>query len=409
MSENKSENNTQHFFTRLGKFAVIHGMSVCGDTFLNVTLAGSAFLSVDITQARYRVAMSLLITILPFALLAPYISKALAKVSKAQFYIIALGLLLRAVLFFAIAKIYSSSNLSNEGLILSLFLALSVMVISKTHYAVKNSCVALVVDESHDYVSANSRLTLIQAVAGGVGAGLASAIFALFDAKTTLIVGALIYLLTIFFMFKFSFVSNKVGKTNFDLQVEDIKPKTDISVSMTLKYFSNLLAITRFCIGSVMFLCVFKYRSETTSLAIIGGTAVVANFCCTILAPLLMKKYPPKFFVVLHIPFIIVSFFISVFFSGVTSAAIAVGAVAIGNALARNGFDAYVQSQESIDQSSFFTGIEGKLQAFWVCGALFGVLIPLPIRFSFFIMAIVISLVFILFRNNYLLRTKSTY
>jgi hypothetical protein len=397
---NNNSTPQHHFFTRLGKLAMVHGLSVAGDAFLNVTLAGSAFLSVDISQARYRVAMSLLVTILPFALLASVISKTLQKVNKAQFVIIAFGLLSRAALFFAIANLYNGKTITNKNLVLSLVLALGVLIVSKTHYAVKNSSVAVVVNESHKFASANSRLTLVQAVAGGLGVAFASLFFAVFNAKVTLIVGACLYILDVFLVFRFGFITRGI-KRKEKAQIVRKRGINDIDSKLykQLKYFSSLIAISRFCIGLVTFACAFKFRNETMNLAIVGGSAVLVNFLSTVLVPFVMKRMKPQILIVLQIPIIVSGCLLAVFLGGVWAAVAVVICIAVGNSFARNGFDVFVQSLDDFDQSAYFTDIEGKLQFAWVLGALIGVLVPIPLRFTFLILGLVVGFSFLNLRN----------
>src|SRR5713226_2685005 len=51
-----------------------------GDAFVTVALAGTLFFSASVTQARGKVALALIITMAPFALLAPFIGPLLDKV-----------------------------------------------------------------------------------------------------------------------------------------------------------------------------------------------------------------------------------------------------------------------------------------------------------------------------------------
>src|SRR5450432_2920096 len=57
-----------------------------GDAFVAVALAGTLFFSASVTQARGRVALALIITMAPFALLAPFIGPLLDRVRAGRKY-----------------------------------------------------------------------------------------------------------------------------------------------------------------------------------------------------------------------------------------------------------------------------------------------------------------------------------
>ena len=57
-------------FNRLAR---VHAASAAGDVVVAVALAGSLFFSIDPGQARWRVGLYLLLTLAPFAVVAPLI------------------------------------------------------------------------------------------------------------------------------------------------------------------------------------------------------------------------------------------------------------------------------------------------------------------------------------------------
>ncbi|MBJ7381297.1 MAG: hypothetical protein JHC66_01800, partial [Acidimicrobiia bacterium] len=65
-----------------GRLAVAQGASSFGDALLMVSLAGSIFFSQDIYKSRSQVLLYLLLTMAPFAVVAPIIGPALDR-SKA--------------------------------------------------------------------------------------------------------------------------------------------------------------------------------------------------------------------------------------------------------------------------------------------------------------------------------------
>src|SRR5260370_569353 len=66
-----------------------------GDAFVAVSLAGTIFFSTSVDQARGRVVLFLLVTMAPFAVLAPFIGPALDRMQPGARCVAGLGLLRR--------------------------------------------------------------------------------------------------------------------------------------------------------------------------------------------------------------------------------------------------------------------------------------------------------------------------
>src|SRR5438105_3400669 len=69
-------NSAQDGFRRL---ALAHAASIGGDTLIAVALAGSIFFNVNAAEARPKVLLYLLITMVPFAVVAPVMGPALDR------------------------------------------------------------------------------------------------------------------------------------------------------------------------------------------------------------------------------------------------------------------------------------------------------------------------------------------
>src|SRR5260370_21159388 len=69
-----------------------------GDAFVAVALAGSLFFNASVDQARGRAAIALLVTIAPYAILAPLIGPLLDRVRQGNRYVLMGTLLARGLL-----------------------------------------------------------------------------------------------------------------------------------------------------------------------------------------------------------------------------------------------------------------------------------------------------------------------
>src|SRR5215469_699027 len=89
--------------TGLSKLIELTAAGSVGDAFVAVALAGTLFFGVSVSQARSQVALALLVTMAPFAVLAPLIGPMLDKVQQGRRYILAGTLVARGLLCWGMA------------------------------------------------------------------------------------------------------------------------------------------------------------------------------------------------------------------------------------------------------------------------------------------------------------------
>ncbi len=145
-------------------------MNSAGDMLVTLALASTVFFSVPTGEARGRVALYLLVTMAPFALLAPVIGPLLDRIPHGRRAAMAGALLARALLALALAAAVRGGGL---GLYPA---ALGVLVASKAHGVVRSAVVPRLLPRAFSLVKANSRITLAglaaTAAAAPLGAGL---------------------------------------------------------------------------------------------------------------------------------------------------------------------------------------------------------------------------------------------
>jgi hypothetical protein len=161
-----------------------------GDAFVIVALAGTIFFDTSVDQARSKVALFLLVTMAPFAVLAPFIGPALDRVQQGRKYLLAGTLLARGLLCYAMAAAVSNPiNL--------LPAAFGILVLQKAYGVVRASVAPRLLPEQITLVTANARSQLIAVIAATIAAGLAEGIQVIGGAAWVLRVGMVIYLAAI--------------------------------------------------------------------------------------------------------------------------------------------------------------------------------------------------------------------
>src|SRR5262249_39363031 len=86
-----------------GRRTGLTAASSVGDAFVAVALAGTLFFNASVSQARSQVAIALLVTMAPFAVLAPLIGPLLDRVQQGRRFILAGTLLARGALCWGMA------------------------------------------------------------------------------------------------------------------------------------------------------------------------------------------------------------------------------------------------------------------------------------------------------------------
>jgi MFS family permease len=173
--------------TGLGTLIEMTAVSGAADAFVTVALAGSIFFSTSVDQARGRVVLFLIITMAPFAVLAPFIGPALDRIQQGRRFVLAGTMLTRGLLCYAM-----SANVASSVTLLPA--AFGILVLQKAGGVVKASVTPRLLPADLTLVTANARSGLISIIASTVAAGLAAGVQVEGGAAWTLRVGTLIYL-----------------------------------------------------------------------------------------------------------------------------------------------------------------------------------------------------------------------
>ena len=174
---------------RTGLATLIEMTAVSGaaDAFVTIALAGTIFFSTSVDQARGRVVLFLIITMAPFAVLAPFIGPALDRIQQGRRFVLAGTMLARGLLCYAM-----SANVADSVTLLPA--AFGILVLQKAGGVVKASVTPRLLPAEITLVKANARSGLISLAASTVAAVLAAGVQFTGGAAWTLRVGTLIYL-----------------------------------------------------------------------------------------------------------------------------------------------------------------------------------------------------------------------
>jgi hypothetical protein len=157
--------------TGLNKLIELTAASSLADAFVAIALAGTLFFSASVDQARGRVALALVITIAPFAVLAPLIGPMLDKVQQGRRFILAGSLLARGLLCWGMAVAVQHHDAANL-----LPAAFGVLVLQKAFGVTRSAIAPRLLPAEITLVTANARSSLAALIASTVGAAAAAGI-----------------------------------------------------------------------------------------------------------------------------------------------------------------------------------------------------------------------------------------
>jgi MFS family permease len=173
--------------TGLSTLIELTAASGAGDAFVIVALAGTIFFNTSVDEARGKVVLFLVVTMAPFAVLAPFIGPALDRVQQGRKYLLAGTLLARGLLCYAM-----SAAVSNPITLLPA--AFGVLVLQKAYGVVRASVAPRLLPEQITLVTANARSQLIAVIAATIAAGVAEGVQVTGGAAWVLRVGMVVYL-----------------------------------------------------------------------------------------------------------------------------------------------------------------------------------------------------------------------
>ena len=151
----------------LARLIELHAFNAAGDAAVAISLAGTLFFQVPTDQARGQVALFLLLTMLPFAIVAPLIGPVLDRFHRGRRWAIGATMAARAFLCWVLAGAVGGESLA-------LFpAALGVLVASKAYGVTRAAAVPRLMPERLGLVKANSRISLAGITGAAVSAPLA--------------------------------------------------------------------------------------------------------------------------------------------------------------------------------------------------------------------------------------------
>ena len=387
--------NSRLTLSPFGRLARTHAMGAAGDGAVALALAGSIFFSISPSAARTSIALYLLLTIAPFAVVTPLIGPMIDRVRGGRRIMIVATFLGRAVAAVLMALYVDS---------LLLFpLAFALLVLQKTYAVAKSALVPGLVRGHDELVEANSKLALLSTVAGMAGIIMGSLFGLLAGPAFAAALAAVVYLVGMIQ----SLTVPKIVVASEGPEAVEIEEVRGAMIQVS----AIATGLLRLFIGFVTFLLAFEIRGadEGVDLALEGsavgaGTAVLTGrdlmdvvrdppapfwhfgvvaaaaaagaLVGASMAPILRRRLREEYILLgaLLMPFI--GGLTAAIVGGIWGAFFMALGVTVGASAGKLAFDSLVQRDApDANYGRWFARFEARFQLAWVAGAFIPVLI----------------------------------
>lgn len=153
--------------TGLSRLIEVHGLHNAGDAVVAISLAGTLFFQVPSGEARGQVALFLLLTLLPFSVLAPFIGPFLDRFRHGRRWAIGSTMAVRAFLCWALAASIQDASWWQFPA------ALGILIASKAYNVSRSAATPRLLPPQLTLVKVNGRLSLAGLICASIAAPLA--------------------------------------------------------------------------------------------------------------------------------------------------------------------------------------------------------------------------------------------
>lgn len=383
------------------RLARTHALSVAGDALLAIALADSLFFNVDPNDARWKVAAYLILTLAPFAVVAPFLGPAMDRLRGGHRYMIITSVAVRAGLMFAMVRYVQGPLLFP--------LAFSMLVMGKTYAVAKSALVPAIVSDQDELVRSNSRLSVLAGVASATAGVPGVILLRVGGSPAVLSLGVVVFLAAVVFATRIPAVKVASSPPEPDEKAE-LRGAGIVLASSSMGYLRGVG-------GFITLLLAFSLRGgidpgPTAAGVEIGhrvreafgldrldlttggappwhfGIALIGvglgGLVGAVAVPRLRSQFQEERLLAFALFALAALAALASLSTGVVGAFLAGLAVALSGTGGKQSFDAIVQRDApTANLGRSFSRFESRFQLMWVVGALLPVVLPIPARLGY--------------------------
>lgn len=377
------------------RLALTHVLSMAGDTLVTIALAGSLFFSISPHAAQGRVALYLLLTMAPFAVVAPLLGPVLDRSRNGRRTVVVLSLVGRVVVCLLMAGHLHSLLLFPEAFV--------VLVLSKSYLITKAALVPATVGDDRELVRANARLAVLAAVAGFVAAGPGALVLKLsfLGAPWVLRLAAVVFAVG-------AFAGVRLARAPVDRAPAPTATEAAELKSHGILLGATAMAVLRGAVGFLTFLLAFAFRrahAPSWWFGIAVGASLIGTLIGAVLAPRARRLVSEERMLTASLIAVALAAAIGARFGNRDAASALAGVVGFAASSGKLAFDSIVQRDApDAAQGRAFARFETRFQLVWVAAALLPVVVPVPTRVGMIMLAVACggaTIFYVLGRRSY--------
>lgn len=359
--------------TPFHRLARTHAASAMADAMVAASLADSLFFSLPADSARAPVVRYLLITMLPFAVIAPLVGPLVDRLKGGHRFVLLGSTVARALLcYLMIGQI-------RAGGAPFFLLALCVLVSQRAYHIARSALVPTVVSNDGELVEANSKLAIISGVSAFLGVVPAGLLLKVWGPGWSLGLAMITYLVA-------SGLATRIPASRVASGPADSVEKHELR-GAGIVLAGSAMGLLRMCVGFLTLLIAFDFRGgdrRPWEFAVVGAVSVLSQLGGAAVAPRLKEKTTEENILTGSLLVVLVGAFLSLLLGEVLGASILGGCVGFAAASGKLAFDSILQRDApDANRGRSFARFETRFQVSYVLGAFIPVAFHIGARSGF--------------------------
>ena len=352
----------------LAALIATHALSSAGDAMVAVALANTTFFKVSAGEARGKIALYLILTLLPFALLIPVAGPLLDRFPHGRRNVLAITAAGRGLMAWTLAGSLASLSLYPQALV--------ILVLQRAYTVARAAAVIRVRPPSLGLVAANARMNIASLASSGAAAAVGFAVSKSVGTQWDLRICAVLFLVA-------AATALRLPGRIDDTHTPHIEAKAAFSMREAPRAIRRPLVATialRSATGLLTLGLAILFKAKPVSVMTAGfvlGAGVAGGLLGTAIASRLPAARVARITALaLVAPMLAAA--VAAVLGGTLFQAIAVGSVGLGASLGKYTLDAALQTHVDAQQTgSAFAKSETFLQLGWAAGGALGLLLSL--------------------------------
>lgn len=353
--------------TPFHRLARTHAASAMADAMLAAALADTLFFSLPADNARGPVVNYLIITMLPFAVIAPLVGPLIDRLQGGHRFVLVGSTIARAILCYLMIDQIRGGGAS------FFLLALCVLVAQRAYHVARSAIVPTVVSSDDELVEANSKLAIISGISAFIGVIPAAILLKVWGPGWALGLAMITYLVA-------AGLGSRIPGSRVATTKADEAERHELR-SAGIVMAGSAMGLLRMCVGFLTLLIAFDFRGSDRppwQLAVVGGASVLSQLIGAASAPRLKEHTTEENILTGALGIVVAGSLAALFVNELIGATILGACVGFAAGSGKLAFDSILQRDApDANRGRAFARFETRFQVSYVIGSFIPVAIHL--------------------------------